>query len=70
MILVFVIIIAISLVYYLVKRLETNTLDTKLYKIGTGKEGDDFDIAGKFIEDNCKNIERSTTSAMVVLIIF
>ena len=58
MILVFVIIIAVSLLYYLFKRLEANTLDTKMYKIGTGKEGDDFDIVGKFIEDNCKNIER------------
>ena len=58
MILVFVIIIAVSILVYLVRRLENNTLDTKMYKIGTGKEGDDFDIAGKFIEDNCKNIER------------
>ena len=58
MILVFVIIIAISLLYYLVKRLESDKLDTKMFKIGTGEEGGDFDIVGKFIEDNCKNIER------------
>jgi TRAP transporter TAXI family solute receptor len=58
MILVFVIIIAISLLYYLVKRLESDNLDTKMFKIGTGEEGGDFDIVGKFIEDNCKNIER------------
>ena len=44
-----------SLLFHLVIRLETNTLDTKMYKIGTGQEGGDFDIAGKFIEDNCKS---------------
>lgn len=63
MILVFVIIIAVSVLFYLVRRLENNTLDTKMYKIGTGKEGDDFDIAGKFIEDNCKNIQRIAQSS-------
>ena len=58
MIYVFILIIAMSLLYYLVVRIQTDTLDTKMYKLGSGEEGSDFDIAGKFIEDNCKNIER------------
>ena len=58
MIYVFILIIAVTLLFYLIKKIETGTLDTKMYKLGTGEEGGDFDIAGKFIEDNCKNIER------------
>ena len=58
MIYLFILIIAITLLFYLIKKIETGTLDTKMYKLGTGEEGGDFDIAGKFIEDNCKNIER------------
>ena len=52
MIYLFILIIAVTLLFYLIKKIETGTLDTKMYKLGTGEEGGDFDIAGKFIEDN------------------
>lgn len=58
MIYIFVLIISISLLLFLVNRLENKTLDTKMFQIGTGEEGSEFDIVGKFIEDNCKNISR------------
>ena len=58
MIYVLIIIIVLSLLYNLITRLKTQTLDTKMYKLGTGEEGSDYDIVGQFIEENCGNISR------------
>lgn len=63
MIYFFIIIISISLLYFLKNRITQDTLDTKMYKIGSGIEGSDFQIMGNFIEQNCKNIENITQTA-------
>ena len=60
MIYFFIVIISISLLFFLYNRITQDTLDTKMYKIGSGIEGSDFQIMGNFIEQNCKNIENIT----------
>ena len=57
MIYIFIIIIVICLLYFFTDRLKKKTLNTKMFKIGSGVEGSDFFIAGNFLEENCKNIE-------------
>lgn len=57
MIYVFIIIIAICLLLFLTNKLSNKTFDTKLYKLGSGNEGSDFNKMGEFIQENCSNIE-------------
>ena len=57
MIYVFIIIIAICLLLFLTNKLSNKTLNTKLYKLGSGTEGSDFNKMGEFIQENCSNIE-------------
>ena len=63
MIYFFIVIISISLLFFLYNRITQDTLDTKMYKIGSGIEGSDFQIMGNFIEQNCKNIENITQTS-------
>ena len=38
-------------------KITNKTLNTRMYKLGTGNEGSDFDKIGQFIQENCNNIE-------------